>query len=73
MQIIGDPIGTVEVRVLTSQTHTYKHGRVWYVTKDFSRIKKISVGFLCLIKIINLWMGASLLALAKSIYYLINI
>ena len=67
MQIIGDPIGAVEVKVLTSQTHTYKLGRMWYVTK------KISVGFLCLIKIINLWMGASLLALAKSIYYLINI
>ena len=27
MQIIGDPIGTVEVKVLTSQTHTYKLGR----------------------------------------------
>ena len=73
MQIIGDPIGAVEVKVLTSQIHTYELGRVWYVTKDFSRIKKISVGFLCLIKIINLWMGASLLALAKSIYYLIDI
>ena len=24
MQIIGEPIGAVEVRVLTSQTHTYK-------------------------------------------------
>ena len=35
MQIIGDPIGAVEVKVLTSQTHTYKLGRVWYVTKDF--------------------------------------
>ena len=28
MQIIGDPIGAVEVKVLTSQTHTYKLGRV---------------------------------------------
>ena len=28
MQIIGDPIGAVEVKVLTSQTHTYKFGRV---------------------------------------------
>ena len=30
MQIIGDPIGAVEVQVLTSQTHTYmyKLGRV---------------------------------------------
>ena len=26
MQIIGDPIGAVEVKVLTSQTHTYKLG-----------------------------------------------
>ena len=25
-QIIGDPTGTVEVKVLTSQTHTYKLG-----------------------------------------------
>ena len=24
MQIIGDPIGAVKVKVLTSQTHTYK-------------------------------------------------
>ena len=31
MQIMGDPIGAVEVKVLTSQTHTYKLGRVWYV------------------------------------------
>ena len=29
------PIGTVEVKVLTSQTLTYKLCRVWYVTKDF--------------------------------------
>ena len=28
MQIIGDPIGAVEVKVLTSQTHMYKLGRV---------------------------------------------
>ena len=28
MQIIGDPISAVEVKVLTSQTHTYKLGRV---------------------------------------------
>ena len=28
MQIIGDPIGAVEVKVLTSQTHTCKLGRV---------------------------------------------
>ena len=28
MQIIGDPIGAVEVKVLTGQTHTYKLGRV---------------------------------------------
>ena len=28
MQIIGDPIGAVEVKVLMSQTHTYKLGRV---------------------------------------------
>ena len=28
MQIIGDPIGAVEVKVLTSQTHTYKLCRV---------------------------------------------
>ena len=28
MQIIGDPISAVEVNVLTSQTHTYKLGRV---------------------------------------------
>ena len=32
MQIIGDAIGAVEVEVLTSQTHTYKLGRVWYDT-----------------------------------------
>ena len=24
MEIIGDPVGAVEVKVLTSQTHTYK-------------------------------------------------
>ena len=24
MQIIGDPIGAVKVKLLTSQTHTYK-------------------------------------------------
>ena len=35
MQIIGDPIGAVEVKVLTSQTHTHKLCRVWYVNKDF--------------------------------------
>ena len=35
MQIIEDPIGAVEVKVLTSQTHMYKLGRVLYVTKDF--------------------------------------
>ena len=29
MQIIGDQIGAVEVKVLTSQTHTYKLCRVW--------------------------------------------
>ena len=28
MQIIRDPIGAVEVKVLTSQTHTYKLCRV---------------------------------------------
>ena len=28
MQIIGDPIGAVEVKVLTSQAHTYKLCRV---------------------------------------------
>ena len=28
MQIIRDPIGAVEVKVLTSQTHTYKLRRV---------------------------------------------
>ena len=28
MQIIGDPIGAVEVKVLISQTHTYKLGIV---------------------------------------------
>ena len=28
MQIIGEPIGAVEVKVLTSQTHTYKLCRV---------------------------------------------
>ena len=28
MQIIGNPIGAVEVKVLTSQTHTYKLCRV---------------------------------------------
>ena len=28
MQIIGDPISVVEVKVLTRQTHTYKFGRV---------------------------------------------
>ena len=34
-QIIGDPIGAVVVKVLTSQTRAYKLCRVWYVTKDF--------------------------------------
>ena len=29
MQIIEDPIGAVEVKVLTSQTHTYKLCRVF--------------------------------------------
>ena len=28
LQIIGDPIGAVEVKVLTSQTHTYRLCRV---------------------------------------------
>ena len=28
MQISGDPIGAIEVKVLTSQTHTYKFGSV---------------------------------------------
>ena len=28
VQIIGEPIGAVEVKVLTSQTHTYKLGKV---------------------------------------------
>ena len=28
MQIIGNPLGAVEVKVLTSQTHTYKLDRV---------------------------------------------
>ena len=28
IQIMGDPIGAVEVKVLTSQTHTYKLDRV---------------------------------------------
>ena len=28
MQTIGEPIGAVEVKVLTSQTHTYKLGKV---------------------------------------------
>ena len=27
MQIIGDPVGSVEVKVLTSQTHMYKVGQ----------------------------------------------
>ena len=35
MQIIRDLIGDIEVKVLTSQTHTYKLGRVSYVSKDF--------------------------------------
>ena len=35
MQIIRDPVGAVEIKVLTGQTHTYKLCRVWYVTKDF--------------------------------------
>ena len=37
MQIIRDLIGDVDkcCQVLTSQTHTYKLGRVSYVTKDF--------------------------------------
>ena len=35
MQIIEDPIGAVQVKVLTSQTHTYKLCRVSYVAKDF--------------------------------------
>ena len=37
MQIIREPIGAVEVKLLTSKTHTYKYKlcRVWYVTKDF--------------------------------------
>ena len=28
MQIIRDPIGDVEIKVLTNQTHTYQLGRV---------------------------------------------
>ena len=35
MQIIRNAIGAVELKVLTSQTHTYKFRIVWYVTKDF--------------------------------------
>ena len=35
MQIVEDPIGAVEVKVLTSQTPTYKLCRVLYVTKEF--------------------------------------
>ena len=34
-QIIGEPIGA-EMKVLKSQTHTYKLGRVCYVAKEFS-------------------------------------
>ena len=34
MHIIGEPIGAVEFKVLTSQTHTYKLGRVRYVTNS---------------------------------------
>ena len=39
MQIIGDPwpIGAVEVKVLTSQSHTYKLCRVWYVGRNVTR------------------------------------
>ena len=35
IQIIGDPIGVAEAKVLTSQTNAYKLGRVCYVTKEF--------------------------------------
>ena len=44
MQIIGDPIGAVEVKMLTSQTHTYKLGRVRYTTKDFCSVQEYNVG-----------------------------
>ena len=36
MQIIGDPIGAVEVKVLPSQTHTYKLCRVIRDQKFFA-------------------------------------
>ena len=35
MQIIRDLSDDIEVKVLTSQTHTYQLGRVSYVSKDF--------------------------------------
>ena len=44
MQIIGDPIGAVEVTMLPSQTHTYKLGRVLYATKDFCSGQEYNVG-----------------------------
>ena len=40
MQIIGDPIGAVEVKVLTSQSHKRNLGRVLHVTKEFNRPDK---------------------------------
>ena len=36
VQIIGEPIGAVKVQMLTSHSHTFKLGRVWYVIKEFS-------------------------------------
>ena len=44
MQIIGDPIGAVEVKMLTSQTLTYKLGRVCYATTDFCSGQEYNVG-----------------------------
>ena len=49
MQIIGDPVSAVDVKVLTSQTLTYKLCRVCYVSKSFccGRVQEISfIGFL---------------------------
>ena len=44
IKIIGDPIGAVEVKMLTSQTHTYKLSRVRYTTKDFCSGQEYNVG-----------------------------
>ena len=62
MQIVGEPIDTVEGKVLTSQTHTNKLCSVILDQRFFllTRILEISVGFLY-ISLCNGWIRCHLL------------